>query len=519
MRVRPRPRRLLQAAGLAAVAAVSYTLVPAARAGRRAPAVVPVVDAPAPTVAVVAGVRNVTNHAAPARLIPDSQPPSSRTAIRLLFYAGRASQPAGPDALVVDSAGRLFAVSGSLKVRPLAAELGGRVVASALRDASGTLWVADAAGRVTQVDRSGMVLDDLVTPFAYPALGGDPEGDAVWAVRSPQQFDFALASGESPVAVRLDHASRTGAARAVGTAIAPAHVLLTSLANAGHVVAAGDTVFFAPFIRDEVVAFGPEGDTLWVAARDLPQSTREPRFEVAAGRAVIDYHPVNLGLTRGLDGHLYVLSTPGFTMTASRLDVFDAASGVLVRTAEFATTQPTVGADREGRVYVIDPSRFSGRATVRPAAPPLQLPLLAGGDVSLDSLRGRVVLLNFWASWCTPCRREMPALDSLRQRLTDPAFTFLAVNEDRSVEAAQRFVDAFGFAFPVALGGGAMGRVFFYPGLPHTVLVDAHGRIARSWIGELTPGALSEVEAAVRLELDGPPPETRAILHGGHSHD
>jgi thiol-disulfide isomerase/thioredoxin len=482
---------------------------------------VPDASAPEPVVEMRAGVRFVNSRAAAARLLPDTSPPSPRQPTRLLFLEGRAAMPAGRDVLVADSAGQLFVVDKALRMRSLVLELGGRVIRSAVRDASGTLWIADAAGRIIRVDRSGALHEGPTTPFVYTTLGGDPSGSAIWAVRSPSQFDFSWTPGPAPVAVRLDDHGPRESTGTVGTATRPAHALLGSLANAGHIVAAGDTVFFAPFIRDELIAFGPGGETLWVATRGLPQSTREPRFEIDRGRAVIDYHPVNLGLARGLDGHLYVLSTPGFTMTASRIDVFDAKDGGLLRSAALATAEPTLAGDRKGRLYAVDPDllRRGAGATPRPLAPRLQLPLLAGGDVSLEAMKGRVVLLNFWASWCAPCRREMPALDSLRRRVSDSAFAFLAVNEDQSEGAARQFVDEFGFDFPIALGRGTMDRAFAYPGLPHTVLVDAQGRVARTWIGELTPRAISDVEAAIRRELGGDPEKETAHAHEGHAND
>jgi len=504
-RARRRRRSGLAFGGVAVVAGLVLTASYRAAAPPRAPAFVPRPGVKAPSLSSAAGVLHITNNDIPAVLVPDTVRPGWRDApARLLFFEGRSTQPTTTGSIVVDDAGAILQVDERLRAAFLPVDAGTRRIVSAARTASGRLWVADAAGAVLRRDSADGAFYPIETPFAFPALALDPTGDAVWAVRSPRQFDFPLDTGPEPVAVRLT-ASRPAQTRTVGEAILPEHVLLRTLANAGHLVVSGDTLYFAPFIRDEIVAFGPAGDTLWVASRALPQSTREPRFEIDDGRPVIDYHPVNLGLALGLDGRLYVLSTPGFTTMHARLDVFDAGTGLLLRSTELATPLPTLAADASGGVYLLDPERLIGGVppAARAAGPELELPRLGGGSVSLDDLAGEVVLVNVWASWCQPCRREMPALDRLRQRLPDADFAFLAVNEDHDVADAKAFVDEFRFGFPVLLGRGAAEDVFHYPGLPYTVLLDAKHRVVRTWIGELSPADLGSLEAMIRRELDG----------------
>jgi thiol-disulfide isomerase/thioredoxin len=232
-------------------------------------------------------------------------------------------------------------------------------------------------------------------------------------------------------------------------------------------------------------------------------------------RVVIDYHPVNLGIALGVDGRLYVLSTPGFTTTESRLDVLDPTTGRLLRTARLSTAQPTIAVGRDGRTYLLDASRLLSGVPEREreAAPHFDLPTITGGRLSSAALRGRVVLLNFWASWCTPCRTEMPALDSLRRDIADTAFLFVGVNEEDDIAAARAFIDEFGFGFPVVLGRGSMRRQFHYPGLPYSVLLDRTGRIAGRWIGFAGPVQLQSMRALIRSELG-----RGAHQGGGHRH-
>ncbi len=500
---------LLAGVGLAAAAGLLIAALVGLPGQGRAPAFVADPDAMQPEVSVSGGVRRVRNRGAPERILLDSSGRGAHRRTRLLFLAGRSTHPTTDGAIAVDTLGRALHILEDLTVRAVRIDAGARRIESAVRDTAGRLWVVDASGGLTRFSPEGRVEDQRRTPFAFPTLAAGAMG--VWAVRGPRRFDFGLPTPHAPLAVRLDAAAGTGAS--FGEALTPKHGLLQTLANAGHLATDADALYFAPFIRDEVVAIDPRGDTLWAATRGLLQSTAEPRFELAAGRPVIDYHPVNLGVALGLDGHLYVLSTSDSTLRASRLDVLDRHTGVLLRSTVLPTLMPTLAADRHGRVYAIDPALLAEGKSVTPrvAAPLLDLPLLTGGRVTSRDLEGKVVLINLWASWCEPCRREMPALDSLRRRIADTGFVFLAVSEDRDEEAARRFIREFGFRFPVAFGGGRMDRLFFYPGLPHTVLVDHSGRIARTRIGELAGEDLRSLEEAIHRELT-----TARVPRGNH---
>ena len=87
------------------------------------------------------------------------------------------------------------------------------------------------------------------------------------------------------------------------------------------------------------------------------------------------------------------------------------------------------------------------------SAPDFQLDNLRGEAVSLAQFRGKPVLLNFWASWCGPCRQEMPFLQEIyeNQELQDTGLVILAVNIGESPATAERFMEAGGFSFPVLL--------------------------------------------------------------------
>ncbi len=457
------------------------------------------------------GVRYVTSPDAPERLLPDSARPSEP--VRLLFLEGRATQPTGDGgALAPDGAGGIVRFGPSLEQRRPVRDDGRLELVSAAADRR-YLWLADAEGGLWRLAENGAVHSVAAGSFDYPALAADPHGDGVWLVRRPQRWAYRLHDGSAPLLERIDSAGAVVAT--VGRVAVPDAVLLAELASAGSIAASGDTVYFAPFIRDEVIALTGWGDTLWVASRELPQSTPAPDFALEGGEPVIDYHPVNLGLAVGPNGGLYVLSTPGFTTEESRLDEFDRATGRLRRSARFSTPLPTLAVAATGRLYVLD--GFALLTGIHPAEreafAPFDLGLLGGGRMRSEELLGAVTLVNFWASWCEPCRAEMPALDSLDRSIDDERFRFITLNDDASVAAAEAFAREFAFDFPVLLGRARLRERYHYIGLPFTVLLDRDGRIAQQWVGYAGPRQIQAVRAAVRRELG------RDAARGREGHD
>lgn len=138
-------------------------------------------------------------------------------------------------------------------------------------------------------------------------------------------------------------------------------------------------------------------------------------------------------------------------------------------------------------------------------APSFEVPALAGGTVDLDAYRGQVVLLNFWATWCEPCVRELPALEQAHRQLGDQGLAVIGVNltddelvQGGSEEQIRAFLDQYGVSYPIALDteGDVTNAYRVFP-LPTSFFIDGEGRIRYVHISELT---FEDVEARF-LEL------------------
>lgn len=127
------------------------------------------------------------------------------------------------------------------------------------------------------------------------------------------------------------------------------------------------------------------------------------------------------------------------------------------------------------------------------SAPDFALETLAGDQVTLSDLRGKVVLVNFWASWCPPCRAEMPAIEAVYRSHKDLGLEVLAVNTTNQDDqaAAAAFVQELQLTFPVPLDRtGAVSASYNLRGLPSTYFIDGQGVIRTVVVGGPMSGAL-----------------------------
>ena len=141
-----------------------------------------------------------------------------------------------------------------------------------------------------------------------------------------------------------------------------------------------------------------------------------------------------------------------------------------------------------------------GRATdVRPRpAPDFVLTSFDGQRIQLSDYRGRVVVLNFWATWCPPCRVEAPVLQRAAVRLESAGVTILGIDVWDDQAAAIEFLDDVGVTYPNAEDSTRLIPVEFgVTGLPETFVIDRQGVLVRRWVGPLSDADLDNLLAPV----------------------
>jgi cytochrome c biogenesis protein CcmG, thiol:disulfide interchange protein DsbE len=142
-------------------------------------------------------------------------------------------------------------------------------------------------------------------------------------------------------------------------------------------------------------------------------------------------------------------------------------------------------------------------ASAQPSpAPDFTLPQLDGGDLRLSAYRGKVVLLDFWATWCDPCREEIPHFVELQQRYASSGLQIIGVSMDDSSDPVRPFYQQFHMNYPVVMGTAQTGELYGgVLGLPITFLIGRDGRIYAKHIGATS---LEAFEKEIRSLLQKP---------------
>ena len=124
----------------------------------------------------------------------------------------------------------------------------------------------------------------------------------------------------------------------------------------------------------------------------------------------------------------------------------------------------------------IAPALSAGDASGPAAA--FRLKSRTGGEVSLNSLKGKVVLINFWATWCGPCRKEMPLLELIQKKYAPLGFTMLGVNVEEDTRLMDTFLKDVPVTFPVLLDpANGVSKLYNVSAMPSTVIVDRKGNV------------------------------------------
>jgi thiol-disulfide isomerase/thioredoxin len=128
--------------------------------------------------------------------------------------------------------------------------------------------------------------------------------------------------------------------------------------------------------------------------------------------------------------------------------------------------------------FLIGASFSAYAASVSGPAPNFTLKSLDGPNVKLSELRGNVVLLNFWASWCGPCREEMPLLNKIHKKYEPLGFTVLGVNVEEQSDAAKKFIAQRPVDFPILLDNkNKVSKLYDVIAMPTTVVIDRDGNM------------------------------------------
>ena len=381
----------------------------------------------------------------------------------------------------------------------------------------GELLVTERTGEGVVLDTTGRVLrewdsPDVASLYATPVgASGEAGGAVVAAVRSPYYVP-QLGTPEPdtvPLIRLLDTLGRP--IGGLATIRRPAVPFLTHLVNAGAVAVASDgAVYYAPLVRDEIRKYAASGALAWTSKRRLFASEPDPVFLPAKGAELRVRHAlVNVALALGPDGRLYVLGADDSAATRLRVDVLDTATGAIVATRHLAPRETAVAVDGAGSMSLLDADSLLQGATAatsprEPFAPAFALPDLGGDTVTWSRFAGKVTLVNFWASWCDPCRDEFPLMARLYREFSRADFEIAAVSDDVDKAKMLAFVQRFRPPFPILAGAGRMKQLYHYRGLPYSVLLDRRGHVIERIFGFGGAEEFTKLHETIANELRAP---------------
>lgn len=455
--------------------------------------------------------------------------------LSLLFYRGRGvARDARNAAYVADANGsRVLVIDDRLRVsrvvggpNPEQGPLG--LPLSVAPTPEGAVFVVDVehpAG-LLYFDKSGAYVGAAEPPVVNGNVRTDSDG-YLWAARSPYILGFEPTDTEQPLLYRFDPLAGEGVGIA---AIEPAAVpMWNRLANAGSIAIGPDgRAYFAHLLRNEIRAYTAEGDLLWRVRRSLPFETLDG-IELGPGDEGIGsgpgqrirLRPVTQALAVGPDRLLYALTAtdppaePGGAQGAEairRIEVYDPATGRLLRATTLPADRATLAADEGGRVYLADADAIDASAPPpeRASLPPFSFETFSGDTATFADYRGKALLVNVWASWCAPCRDELPRLKQYYETLDRERVEFLALSDDVDEGAARRFADPMDLPFPLFLGHGRVQTQLNYIGLPYTLILDYRGRVVEEIYGFGSHESWDRLTSALAREM-----ERVAVADGG----
>lgn len=379
------------------------------------------------------------------------------------------------------------------------------------------LLVTERTGEAVVLDTAGRAVREWESPDVASLYAAGTAPNRVVATRSPYYVP-ALAPSEPDTAPLIRILDTLGhPMEGLATIRQPAIAYLAHLVNAGAVAVgpggvggAGGAVYYAPLVRDEIRKYGPGGELRWTARRGLYARESDPVFVAPRGTELrIRQALANVALALGPGGRLYALGADDSAATRLRVDVLDTATGKILETRQLAAQETAVAVDRSGALALFAADSLLARVGAAPGgrepfAPAFALPTPAGDTVRLARFAGTVTLVNFWASWCDPCREEFPLMAALYREFRRRDFEIVAISDDVDAGKMAAFLGAFRPPFPILAGGGRMKALYHYRGLPYSVLLDRRGRVIERIFGFGGAAAFAKLHETIANEVRAP---------------
>jgi len=431
--------------------------------------------------------------------------PSADTGFTLLFLGRSPAARLGGVSWAPDAPrSRLIAFDGDLNVVKTISDprISSPAAVAVYPGSPPRLLITERTGEGVVFDTAGKPVREWESPF--PASLYATNQSRIVAARSPYFVQFVAEDGSLPLLWELDTLGRTR--YGIGITHIPDIRYLAQLVNAGAVALSGEHVYFAPLVRDEILRLDAAGSIVWHSSRGLIRAERDPQFIPGKERRVA-HALVNIAMTVGPDGRLYVLGGADSAARTLRLDVLNTETGELISSQELGTPTTAIAVNRRGRIRVLDHAALLAQTPTlgRPLfEPAFALPDLSGKPVRLADYRGKVTLVNFWASWCDPCREEFPHMAELYAEFGTRGFAVAAISDDVSESRMREFVREFRPPFPILVGRGRMKAAYHYRGLPYSVLLDRNGRIIERIFGFGGESEFSHLRDLISTELETP---------------
>lgn len=155
-------------------------------------------------------------------------------------------------------------------------------------------------------------------------------------------------------------------------------------------------------------------------------------------------------------------------------------------------------------IFTINSTLLWAVADVGTKAYNFKLESVDGDTMALSDYRGKIVLVDFWATWCPPCRYEIPRLVELKKKFKKEPFEIIGVNLDISPKNAKylkSFMKKYSINYPVLYDNGRMGAIFGIRSIPQTFIIDENGVIVKKYIG-FYPGMEKEIEKVIEENIN-----------------